>query len=169
VKRNQPLQLSRTFARSAFGALCLLLTGAYAARIVYELYQNVACVRVPATVKAVSVESRKNRHGSLSYRPVISFAYTLNGVEYESARYNANGAFWAAEEKAERLVGPYHAGQQVTAFVLRSAPDAAFLKREVAWQNFVAVFLLIAIWVILRRTVYSNQSLGISEEASTSR
>lgn len=148
---------SLAFSRFGFAALCLLISAALVAIIASEAYDNLTARPVSARVTSVSVETHKGRRGRLLYSPAVTFAYRVDGTEYESGRYRAEAGPADTQLKAERLAAAYHVGQGVTVFVPTRSPSAAFLRRETVWDRYGMLLLIIGIWFALRGRLYPDK------------
>ncbi len=81
---------------------------------------------VPAVILSRRVHSRESPEHCMTHRPVVRFAYEVNGLRYESDQYAFDGGPLSASD-AEEVTLRYQEGQAVTAWVDPDRPQVAIL------------------------------------------
>lgn len=99
---------------------------------------------VTATVLSSQVGVVKGERGGITYRPVVSYTYTVDGRSYTSNAVSvitvSQGYKWASAI-AER----YIPGSQVTAYVSPRNPRAAYLVHELSLLPLLIMMIPIAV------------------------
>jgi hypothetical protein len=95
-------------------------------------------------------------NSTTSYSPEVRFAYTLNGVRYESGMLYPTviGTGFASRESAQAEIQAYEKGAKVKAYADASSPERGFLRFEgsanPAWFIVGGILTLVFLAVISR-------------------
>lgn len=121
---------------------------------------------VPATVVESRVLRRGSRDGS-SYRPLVRYAYQVDGVEFESSRYAFGVDLHLNRSFSRRVVAEHPVGSSLTARVDPEDPASAVLHVDgSARPRLVLVFLIpfhcFPLW-LLARLFLSRRRRGLSK------
>ncbi len=112
------------------------------------------------------VGSRSSPGAGSSYRPLVRYAYQVDGVEFESSRYAFGMNLLWNRSFSRRVVAEHPVGSSVTARVDPEDPESAVLRVDgSARPRFVLVFLIpfhcLPLW-LLARLFLSRRRRGLS-------
>jgi len=94
---------------------------------------NASAIRVPATVISSHIEqfTEELEMGiATKYRPVVRYAYTVDGEQFEADRLTTSDAATVDRRRAEALIADYREGTLVTALLNPDDPADATLRVE---------------------------------------
>ncbi len=131
----------------------LLLIGAFLAvfGVVPTVSHNVAVQEnrpTEATVQSTDVAVQTDDDGDRSYRPVVTYEYTVDGETYTTDNVFPGGfARWDdSRARAERIAGQYRPGDTVTVHYRPGEPGHAYLRNDgfpdVWWVGLLCVMVL---------------------------
>jgi hypothetical protein len=141
--------------RKGLGAIgALLLVGGFlvVVGVVPTVSHNIAVQEnqpTEATVQSTDVAVKTDDDGDKSYRPVVTYEYTLDGETYTNDNVFPGRFTWwdGSREWAERIAGQYDPGDAVTVQYRPSQPDHAYLRNDgwpdSWWNGSIAILLLI--------------------------
>lgn len=106
---------------------------------------------IETTVLASDVVKRTggSDEGGPTYRPDITYEYSVNGQTYENSNVfpgpggEAKGGSQDGEEWAEDIVSDHPKGKQVTAYYNPENPSEAFLLENRNWGVLLALVLVV--------------------------
>ena len=103
---------------------------------------------VQATIVSSRVESRKStgKNEQFMHRPVVRFAYTVDGRSYESETYGFDGTSSSDRTYAELIAARYPASRSVTAWFDPDRPETAVLEKGVAGPVGFGLFFIRPFW-----------------------
>ncbi|OIB56503.1 DUF3592 domain-containing protein [Natrialba sp. SSL1] len=145
-------------------ALLLLLVGAGVIWLGYSDYTTQEerlenAVEVDAEIVETDVDRRSSSSGSSgsTYYPVVEFEYTYEESTYTSSNLHASDSRsgHSSRSAAQSIVAEYPEGEQVTAYLDPSEPEAAFLETEqsnapVLWMVLGAFFGLVGVGMVVK-------------------
>jgi hypothetical protein len=128
--------------RKGLGAIgALLLVGGFlvVVGVVPTVSHNIAVQEnqpTEATVQSTDVAVKTDDDGDKSYRPVVTYEYTLDGETYTNDNVFPGGfTRWdGSREWAERIAGQYDPGDAVTVQYRPGHPDHAYLRND-GWPD----------------------------------
>jgi hypothetical protein len=128
--------------RKGLGAMgALLLVGGFLVvmGVVPTVSHNLAVQEnqpTEATVQSTDVAVKTDDDGDTSYRPVVTYAYTVDGETYTNDNVFPGGfTRWdGSREWAERIAGQYDPGDAVTVQYRPGHPDHAYLRND-GWPD----------------------------------
>ncbi|MCB9831090.1 MAG: DUF3592 domain-containing protein [Planctomycetes bacterium] len=91
---------------------------------------------LPAVVVDAALESYttgSGGSGSRSYRPRVSFAYVVDGLERRSSRITPSDR-GGSRDWAEKVLREHPVGTKTRCWVPEGEPDQAYLLRETSWK-----------------------------------
>lgn len=151
----------RDWVTVGFGSLILILTLYFAYALLWSSLrqaQAAGFIPVSATVLASSVEESSMRIGSgggsvRTFRPLIRYAYAVDGVNYESDRFHFTGPAWKDRDAALAAAARYPVGAPVTAHYDPSDPAVAVLDATLhpppwPWSAGLLAILVVAVLII---------------------
>jgi hypothetical protein len=101
-----------------------------------------------ATVQSTEIDVKTDDDGDKSYRPVVTYEYTVDGETYTNSNVFPGGfTRWDGSRAwAERIAGQYESGDRVTVHYRPGAPGNAYLRTDgwpdVWWIGAVAILVL---------------------------
>lgn len=134
------------------GGIAMLVVGVRQYLLQRELTANPRPIKVTITRSDVHVskssdtDNRPLRDNSTtSYRPELTFAYTVDGKSYESDLLRPTDIVtgYASHESAAEVLKPYPLGATVDAWFSPARPDKAFLLNEPG--NGPVVFMIVGV------------------------
>lgn len=102
-----------------------------------------------ATVQSTDVAVKTDDDGDRSYRPVVTYQYTVDGETHTTDNVFPGGfTRWDGSRGwAERIAGQYRAGDQVTVYYRPGEPGHAYLRNDgfpdVWWVGLLAVLVFV--------------------------
>lgn len=103
---------------------------------------------VEATVQSTDVAVKTDDDGDRSYRPVVTYEYTVDGESYTTDNVFPGGFTRWDDSRAwaERIAGQYSPGDRVTVYYRPGEPGHAYLRNDgwpdVWWAGILAVLVL---------------------------
>jgi hypothetical protein len=110
----------------------------------------------PATVLASDIASVQGSKGGVSWKPVVTYRYTVGGAEYTSRRF-APLTVSASQGWAESMRRRYEPGAEVTAWYNPKHPTDAFIDHSLSWLPLLIVGVMA---LIVLAIVSSARKLG---------
>ncbi|PSQ36805.1 hypothetical protein BRD11_00915, partial [Halobacteriales archaeon SW_12_69_24] len=145
----------RAMDRKGLGAIgVLLLVGGFLVvmGVVPTVSHNIAVQEnqpTEATVQSTSVDVKTDADGDKSYRPVVTYEYTVDGETYTNDNVFPGGfTRWDGSRGwAERVAGQYEQGDVVTVQYRPGQPGHAYLRNDgwpdAWWIGAVAILVLL--------------------------
>lgn len=132
-------------------------------------------VETSCTVLASEVDvSRSSDSGGDTYRPLISYEYSIKDQRYTSNRYNFSTGYSSGYDSKKRVVDSYPPGYKTSCYVNPDDPADVVLNRsfstDLLWGLFSLPFLLMGIGGLYfiwkpKRQARSPQSEGLGSQA----
>lgn len=97
---------------------------------------------VNAVIRSSEVTTSRDSKGRTSYRPHITFAYSVNGREFQTDKISYSVPL-SSGGGANETVARYPSGSQTTAYVSPNDPKAAVLRKGMQPADFLLVMFLV--------------------------
>jgi hypothetical protein len=110
-----------------------------------------------AVITEVTVESRSGRRGRRWHKPVVRYAYEIEGIQHNGSRLRWTVRSVRDSLEAARAVAPYKPGQRVTVYVNPNNAAESFFLREASAVGaasptlLMLAFLGVGYWVVVAR------------------
>ncbi len=134
-----------------FVVACLAFSGAGWYLVYVEAGPTRNTQPVQARIEHTELVSIKDPNGHVLRRPLVIYSYSVGGVRYTTDRITSLGRSHSASW-AEKIVGQFHVGQTVTAYVSPFDPGSAFLIQDRDWRAYV--FAIVPLLVGLGLAAY---------------
>ena len=140
-----------------FGLFWCSLTGMFLSFVVYSLVRHAdAMVRyrpAPAVVVASRVETGTDSDGHATYRPAITYRYTVDGREFAAERITFDEVSTGNRRESPDWVAAHLPGTALTVYYDPARPSQAVLQREVSGSIwflllFLQPFILVGLGLI---------------------
>lgn len=152
-KRNSPRRRIFGLALTAIG-VALAIPFGY--RVMTSALESAGWPHADGTIRDSQLITQEQRDGSFVYRLHIVYAYTAQGIEYQSGRirFGSEDSASPNREQAERWLEEYPPGRVVTVYYDPQSPSNSVLEPGAHVDAYallaLGVFLMVAGGVLAR-------------------